>query len=329
MKISSAQIRWFQLLLLLLVAAGCADTGASSKGASRASSLAPTPPVSSNTRNNTPSLWDNDVSKILAEASAYEKSGDLATSVEYLKIALTVDPENKTAREELTRAVLRRNNLAEKKYTAGNALRDSNSREATRNSLAALSIRTDYPEAIAALKELQLSSAEASLKARFKREHQGKDRPVDDDIDVANYSLEIAVLSFEDGDYLTAIHEFEKIRARYPRDEDIKLYLDSSYYNVGISWFTRKEFIKALSWLVKVKKGFERVDDFVLQCRQNLKPFSPQIYNEAVKLYKENRYSEAADRFETVVQIEPSHKMAKEYLNKSKKKVKEASEKSM
>lgn len=294
--------------ILLMICAGCAGLRGS-KPLVKPSSAAATPPPQTSVS----SYWDQEVAKVLSEVSALENIGELAAAIEYCKIALTIDPVNLTARSELERLTVKRNNLAEKRYLAGNSLRETNPKDAARNYLAALWLRGDYTEARLALGELQLQSAEASIKARLKRE-AGK--LFDDDIDVANYSLEIATLSFEDGDYNTAIHEFEKIKVRFPHDEDIRVYLDSSYYNVGIGWYGKQNYQKALSSFVKVRKGFEQVDEFSHQCREQLKPAIQEIYQAGLGLFKGQNFNEAQERFEMVVEIDPTHKMAKDYLKK-------------
>jgi tetratricopeptide (TPR) repeat protein len=211
-------------------------------------------------------------------SSTLEKKGDLVKAVEELKIALVVDPDNSKAREELNRMTVKRNLEADKHLKAGIAVRDSNPQGARKEFVAALRIRSDYPEAVTALRGLQLESAEAVLQARTKREAKlaatrvhAKTEADEEEMDGVEYSLDIAIPAFESGDYNTAIHEFGKMKARYPNDPDIKLYLDRSWYNSGIAWFTKKDFHRALTSFAKVPKGFERVDEYVARCRSALK----------------------------------------------------------
>ena len=213
-------------------------------------------------------------------SSTFEQRGDLVNAVEWLKVALVVDPNNATVRGELNHLIDKSNQEAERLFKAGIELRNSNPQGAKRKFLDALRIRGDYPEAVAALRELQFESAEAVIQARTIQETKlattgthGKTKTAEDEdeVDREEYSLDIAISAFETADYETAIKEFEKMKVRYPSDQDIQLYLDRSWYNSGITWFTKKDYKRALSAFVKVPKGFERVNEYMAKCRSALK----------------------------------------------------------
>ncbi|MDD2735352.1 MAG: hypothetical protein PHF56_15550 [Desulfuromonadaceae bacterium] len=327
-RLLSMNFRRTVTALMLLTAAGCAGVSAPKPDSN--GSIVPVLSTPKPEHGKTLS-WEATMIKFLKEAAIYEANGDLGNAVEYVKIALTIDPSSPTARGELNRLILKRNSEAEKYFNAGKAARTSNDKEATRLFIAALGIRHDYPEALASLRELHIAKEEAVLQARLKKEAakiHGKASAEDEDIDVANYSLEVAILSFEEGEYMTAIREFEKIKSRYPKDEDITLYLNSSYYNMGISWFSKNDSRKALSWFTKVDKGFERVDDFIKKCRENLRGSTEEIFRNGLKYYKNNNYIDAAEEWKSVLEIDPSHKQAKKYLRQVNKRLKASRNKS-
>jgi len=323
-KILSIKHRLMVLAIVLLTVAGCAGVTATKPDAA-----GPKVPVTTTSRtdHDKSSLWEPKARKFLAEASAFEAKGDLYNALEYVKIALTIDPSNPTARGELNRLILKRNNEAAKYFNAGNAVRSSNPKEAARLFFAALRTRHDYPESLASLRELHLLKEEAALLARIKKEAL-KGLSDYEDIDVANYSLEVATLSYEEGEYMTAIREFEKIKTRYPNDQDIQLYLNSSYYNVGMSWLSKKDSRKALSWFTKVDKGFERVDDYIKKCRENLRGSTNELFKAGLKLYQENKFTDAVTEWKSVLEIDPEHKQAKEYMKKANKKIQDSRKKS-
>lgn len=213
------------------------------------------------------------------QASAtLEKKGDLGKAVEELKIALSVDPDNSDVREKLNRLIVKRNQEAARHFKAGVALPDSKPKGAKKEFLEALRIRSDYQEAVTALRGLQLESAEVLIQARTRKEarhaaaraHE-KVEAAEDEADGEDYSLDIAISSFDTGDYDTAIHEFGKMKANYPNDPDIQLYLDRSWYNAGMALYTKKDYSRALTSFAKVPKGFERVDEYAAACRLALK----------------------------------------------------------
>jgi len=227
------------------------------------------------------------VQQLVKTSSTLEQKRDFANAVEELQIALTIDPESDKARRELNRLLVKRDLEAIKHFKAGVAARNSNPQAAHREFLEALRIRSDYRDALMALRELQFISSEAIIQARLKREakaalSKGHNKIQDEDEDSfsEDYSLDIAISSFEDGDYATAIREFDKMKARFPNDPDIQVYLDRSWYNTGMDWFAKKDYKKAVASFSKVRKGFGRVDEYMNKCRQGLK--SPALNQDSV-----------------------------------------------
>ena len=211
-------------------------------------------------------------------SSSLEQKRDIANALEELKIVLTIDPENDKAREELQRISVKRDQEALKHFKAGIAARNSNPQVAHREFLEALRIRSDYRDALMALRELQFISSEAVIQARLKREakaasSKGHNKIQDEDEDSLpeDYSLDVAISSFEDGDYVTAIREFNKMKARFPNDPDIQVYLDRSWFNTGMDAYAKKDYRKALSSFSKVRQGFGGVDECMNKCRKALK----------------------------------------------------------
>jgi len=219
------------------------------------------------------------VEQTLQETTTLEKSGDLANAVEELRVALTYDPGNSDILEKLNRLVAKRDQEAERHFRAGLAKRNNDLQGARKEFLAALRIRNDYPEAIAAIREIQYASAEAAIQGRAKKETRiatirapVKPEAVEEDEAAREeYSLDTAISSYEKGDYDTAIREFEKMKTRYPNDPDIQLYLDRALYNSGVAWYTKKDYRRAYTSFSKVPRGFEHVDEFMVKCRSALR----------------------------------------------------------
>lgn len=225
-----------------------------------------------------PSATREEVRQIVETAKKQEDHGEVGKSVKDLKIALTMDPGNSKARQELNRLVSIQNKEAEAHFNAGIALRETNPQKAHKEFVAALRLRPDYPEAMAALREQHLLRSEAKILARLRKEDaqaaakdQGKQTEEDEDTYPEDYSLEVAVAAFNSGDYRTAIKEFEKMKSGYPNDPDILAYLERSYYNSGVAYYNRKDCKNALTAFSKVKKGFEKVDEYTESCRQQMK----------------------------------------------------------
>lgn len=272
-----------------------------------------------------------EVQEQITTETKHEETSDVVRSVEELKIALTIDPENKRFRAELNRLIANQKTEAEAHFRAGTALRESNPLKARKEYLAALRLRSDYPEVVTALREIHLAAMESKLQARLKKEatiaaakSQGKHHAAteDDDTYPEEYSLETAVSSFDAGDYATAIKEFEKMKAGYPNDPDILAYLERSWYYSGVGHFNKKEYRKALTAFTNVRKGFERVDEYSQTCRQNLKGTIDNYFAAGLKSYNENKWQDAVKNMKAVLEIDPSHKQAKEYLEMARKQLK-------
>lgn len=258
----------------------------------------------------------------IKSSSEFEQKGDLTAAVERLKIALTIDPGNIRAQEELKRLLIKRNIEAEKRYRAGLALKELNPDAARKEFLAALRIRSDYMEAVRALKDLQLEASEATLQARAKKEAASKTHPKNqppDDVLLEETYLDTAIALYDDGNYSSAIQELQKAKSHSPNDPEVNKYLNLSWYNSGIVWFKKKEYRKALDAFAMVKKKFENVDDYIRKSRQALKNEAEDLYKMGLKFFREQKLQDAISKWNAVLAINPDHHKAKEYIEKAKK----------
>lgn len=260
----------------------------------------------------------------IKSSTVLEDKGDIAAAVEELKIALTLDPNNQKAKEQLGRLTEKRNRLAGEHFQAGMALKQTDLQAAKREFLAALRIRTDYQQAMQELKNLQLESSEATLQARAKKEaeatvraHERGQTAYEETIEETTFDRAVAL--FEDGDYAAAAQEFQRAKTHAPNDHEIQRYLNLCWYNLGIAYFKKKECRKAVDSFSKVKKGFEGVDEYLRKCRSGLKHDAEEVYKLGLKFYREQKLPEAIARWHAVLDLEPEHLKAKEYIEKAKK----------
>ncbi len=258
----------------------------------------------------------------IKSSSEFEQKGNLTAAVERLKIALTIDPANTRAQEELKRLMLKRNIEAEKRYKAGLALRESDSDGARKEFIAALRIRSDYMEAVKALKDLQLESSEATLQVRARKEaasrQQTKNQQQEEE-SLDDTHLDTAIAFYDDGNYASAIQELQRAKLRTPNDPEVNKYLNLSWYNSGIAWFNKKDYHKALDAFSMVKKKFENVDDYIRKCRQSMKNVAEDLYKMGLKFFREQKLQAAIEKWNAVLVINPDHTKAKEYIEKTKK----------
>jgi tetratricopeptide (TPR) repeat protein len=95
-----------------------------------------------------------------------------------------------------------------------------------------------------------------------------------------------------------------------------------------LSWLSKNDSLKALSWFTKVDKNFERVNEFTKKCRENLRGSIDVHFKNGLKFYQSNNYKDAAAEWKSVLEIDPDHKQAKEYMKKVNKKLPESRKKS-
>jgi len=251
-----------------------------------------------------------------------EAKGDLTAAVERLKIALTLDPDNSVARSELGRMIIKRDQEAEKRYRSGLSLKENDPAGARREFLAALRIRSDYREALLAIKELQLESSELSIKARIKKQaatHSSSKQSPQYEESIEETYLDTAIAHYEDGNYSGAINVLMKAKNKNPNSPDIARYLNLSWYHQGITWFTKHDYRKALVSFSRVRKNFERVNDYAAKCRQLMKDEAEKLYRVGLKFFREQKLQGAIATWNQVLTIDPGHRKAREYIDKAQK----------
>jgi tetratricopeptide (TPR) repeat protein len=220
------------------------------------------------------------VDQNIKDSLTFERRGDLENAIEKLKIALIVDSGNANIQKKLNQLIKTRDSEATRHYKAGFDLRDSDPLKAREKLIKAIKIKGDFPQAINELRKLQLAVALASIQERVKKVAKHGQGALHKKIEIVkdeeaafveDYSLDAAMSSFAKGDYDKAILEFTKMKNRYPDDQDIQFYLDSSWYNLGKNYFNKKDYKMALNSFTKVSKGFERVDEYTAKCRSIIK----------------------------------------------------------
>lgn len=249
---------------------------------------------------------------------ALEQKGDTTSAIEELKIALTIDPENSSAKSQLEKLSEKRDKEAEKHYQKGLSLKESDPQEAAREFITALRIKPDYRSAVDELKKQHLEFTIGKLETRMKtsKEMREGEREVgEDDVD----HLSIAISFYEHGNYQAAINELLKVRSRHPRSSEVHRYLNMSYYNMGKMYYDKKDYVNALHMFTKIKGGSGNADPYVTKARAMLRGLVDKLYKEGLQFYRQQRLQEAIAKWNTVLEIDPQHRKAQEYIQKSKK----------
>jgi len=255
------------------------------------------------------------------KSTSLEQTGDISAAIEELKIALTIDPSNTTAKDQLKKLYTIRDIEVDKHYKVGLALKENDPAAATKEFLIALRINPDFQRAIDELKNQHLAFAESKLRSRThaRGEETRKKGEETDSVTEESSHIGLAISFYENGEYQAAIHELSKERAKNPKNAEIIKYLNLSYYNLGVYHYNNRDYIRALRTFAKVKRGFGHTEPYIKKTRIMLKSMADDNYRAGLKFYREQKLNEAIMKWNTVLEIEPDHQKAKEYILKSKK----------
>jgi tetratricopeptide (TPR) repeat protein len=243
----------------------------------------------------------------LKKALIFEQQGEFPCAIEEFKIALTIDPTNDEAKVGLKRLSELADIEAEKHYQKGLSIKKSDPSNARIEFLKALRIKPGHQPSIEELKGWHLFVAKSRLLAPTSEVDSG----------LEDY-LSVALSLYEDGDYGGAIQEFLKAKEKYPKNPEITKHLNLSYYKHGVALFEKGEYKKALQMFSSLKPDFEKVGDYLKKVRSGLKKTAEDGYKNGLKLFREQKLTEAIEQWNIVLEIEPDHKKAKEYIEKAK-----------
>jgi tetratricopeptide (TPR) repeat protein len=270
-----------------------------------------------------PTLIHTPPEEYLKKSASIEQTGDITAAIEELKIALTIDPGNNAAKEQLKRLSETRDKEAEKHYKTGLSLKESDYPAALREFLAALRIKPDYQVVVGELKTKQYAISESKLQSRTTAHRGSAEKKTSEKADVeeeGDYDyIGFAMSLYNNGEYQAAIGELLKARSRYPRNAEISKYLNLSYYNLGVLYYKKKDYMNALNMFSNVKRGDGKTEDYLKKIWVMLKNMADEYYKAGLKFFREQKLNEAIGKWNIVLQIDPHHQKAKEYIQKSKK----------
>ena len=243
----------------------------------------------------------------LKRALSLEKQGEIPGAIEEFKIALTIDQTNDEAKAGVKRLSAMADIEAEKHYQKGLSLKKNDPSKARTEFLIALRLKPDNPLVIEELKGWHIFIAKSRLLAPSGETDTG----------VEDY-LSVALSLYEDGDYAGAIQEFLKAKEKYPKNPEIIKHLNLSYYKQGVAHFEKGEYKNALQMFLNLKPDFEKVGDYIKKVKAGLKKMAENSYKNGLKLFREQKLTQAIEQWKIVLEIEPEHKKAREYIEKAK-----------
>jgi tetratricopeptide (TPR) repeat protein len=133
--------------------------------------------------------------------------------------------------------------------------------------------------------------------------------------------IEKARSHYEHGRYAAAIKILRREKKSNPSDPEINSLLNKSLCKAGIQYYEDKEYQKAARMLRETRKGKDCPDrdSYLNKARKIMKDMADDYYRRGLVKFREQKLDEAIKNWKKVLEYEPGHRKAKEYIEKSRK----------
>jgi tetratricopeptide (TPR) repeat protein len=139
------------------------------------------------------------------------------------------------------------------------------------------------------------------------------------DYDQVAIYQEQGVSLLEEGQYLAALHEFQKVLNTDPTRKQVRKYMAWAHYRQGEVLFNHAKYLGALSHFQKAL----RFDEDWTACKEYVKR-SEDAYKEAhylkgIEYFEEERLREAIEEWQVVNDMDPNYKQVQNHLLRAQK----------
>jgi tetratricopeptide (TPR) repeat protein len=139
------------------------------------------------------------------------------------------------------------------------------------------------------------------------------------DYDPVEIYQEQGVSLLEEGEYLAALHEFQKVLNTDPTRKQVREYMAWAYYRQGEVHFNHAQYLEARSHFQKALV----FDEGWTACKEYLKraedAYQEVHYLKGIQHFEEERLKEAIEEWELVSDIDPDYKQVQSYLLRAQK----------
>jgi tetratricopeptide (TPR) repeat protein len=275
----------------------------------------------------------------VARAKGLEASGQLPEALRQYKIALTVRPNDRMAKEGRERVEKALRKGAEEHYKAGMRLqKEGKQAQALQQYLSALRLWPDYPEALQqAGSARRPSPAEKRVAQKAPAEPEVKESPqevrveeespappeeppaqmepvVDQVAAYREYGMEL----YKEGRYQEALSEFNKVLSAKPYDPVAKEYSYKCSFELAVEFFQKKEYLAAREQFLVSLKHNRNCQQCHFYIRRSEELFKEMHYKQGIEYYGREQLSEAIVQWELVREIDPNYKRVDYYIKKAK-----------
>jgi tetratricopeptide (TPR) repeat protein len=275
----------------------------------------------------------------IARAKEFEAAAQLPEALQQYKIALTVRPDDRMAKEGRERVEKALRKGAEEHYRAGLRMqKEGKQAQALQQYLTALRLWPDYPEALqqmaaarkpvpAEKQVVQKAPSEPEVKeppqevmveqeapAPFE-EAPAQVEPVVDQVAVyREYGMEL----YMEGRYQEALSEFSKVLGVKPDDPVAKEYSYKSSFELALEFFQKKEYLAAKEQFLVSLKHNSNCQQCHVYIRRSEELFKEMHYKQGIEYYGKEQLADAILEWEMVRGLDPNYKRVDYYIKKAK-----------
>jgi tetratricopeptide (TPR) repeat protein len=130
---------------------------------------------------------------------------------------------------------------------------------------------------------------------------------------------EQGVTLLEEGQYLAALHEFQKVLNIDPSREKIQEYMAWAHYRQGEVFFNQAEYLKARDHFHEALRYDEEWTACKEYIRRSEDAYKEVHYLKGIEDFEEERLKEAMEHWQLVSKIDPNYKQVQNYLLRAQK----------
>ncbi len=277
----------------------------------------------------------------ITRAKEFETAGQLPEALQQYKIALTVRPNDRMAKEGRERVEKALRKRAEENYRAGLRMqKEGKQAQALQHYLAALRLWPDYPEALQQVAMARrLAPAEKQVVQQAQPEPESKEPPqefrVEEEVpapseeapaqeepkevvdQVAVYR-EYGMELYREERYQEALSEFDKVLSVKPNDPIAKEYSYKSSFELALEFFQKKEYLAAREQFLVSLKHNSNCQHCHFYIRRSEELFKEMHYKQGIEYYGKEQLGDAIVEWELVRGLDPNYKRVDYYIKKAK-----------
>ncbi len=280
------------------------------------------------------------VMESIARASEFEAAGQLSEALRQYKIALTVRPNARSAKEGRDRVEKTLRESAEEHYKAGlRVQKEGKEAQALQHFLAALRLWPDYPEALQMVLARRPVPAQKQVVQKVQSEPAIKEPPQEwsveeqalasfenalvqeeqkEDVDQIVGYREHGMELYREGRYQEALFEFNKVLSVRPDDPVAKEYSYRSSFERALEFFQKKEYLAAKEQFLVSLSYNSNCQKCHVYIRRSEELFKEMHYKQGIEYYGKEQLAEAIMEWELVKTLDPSYKRVDYHINKAK-----------